>query len=79
MDDGRLSCEVRGEVETEDGVLVIKRVHASHTLRSGDPSAVRETVERVHGIYAPKCPLYRTLLPAFAITSSSEIVSGAGA
>ena len=57
-------------------MLVIKRVHASHTLRTGDPDAVRETVERVHGIYAPKCPLYRTLLPAFAITSSFEIVSG---
>lgn len=76
MDDGRLSCEVRGEVENEDGVLVIKRVYASHRLRTGDPETVRETVERVHRIYAPKCPLYRTLLPAFAISSSFEIVSG---
>ena len=35
--DGRLSCEVRGEVESEGGVLVIKRVHVTHTLRAEDP------------------------------------------
>jgi len=57
-------------------VLVIKRVHASHTLRAADPDALRETVERVHAIYAPKCPLYRSLVPAFAITSSFELVRG---
>jgi len=57
-------------------VLVIKRVHASHTLRAADPDALRETVERVHAIYAPKCPLYRSLVPAFAITSSVELVRG---
>jgi len=73
--DGRLSCEVRGEVEDDGGVLVIKRVHVSHTLRAHDPNAVRETVERVHGIYAQKCPVYRSLVPAFAITSSVEIVA----
>lgn len=69
---------MRGEVETEDGVLVIRRVHCKHALRTGDPGAVRETVERVHGIYAPKCPLYRTLLPAFAITSSVSLMSATG-
>jgi uncharacterized OsmC-like protein len=73
---GRLSCEVRGEVEDEKGVLIIKRVHVSHTLRAEDPGAVRETVERIHGVYAQQCPVYRSLVPAFAITSSVEIVDG---
>jgi uncharacterized OsmC-like protein len=73
--DGRLSCEVRGEVEDEGGVLVIKRVHVSYTLRADDPEAARETVERVHGIYAEKCPVYRSLIPAFPITSSVKIAS----
>jgi uncharacterized OsmC-like protein len=27
----------------------------------------RETVERVHRVYADKCPVYRTLRPAFEI------------
>ena len=77
--DSRLTCEVRGEVESEGGVLVIKRVHVSHTLRAEEPETVRDTVERVHGIYAQSCPVYRSLSPAFQITSSVEIVSDQGA
>ena len=73
--EGRLSCEVRGEVEDEGGVLVIKRVHVSHTLRAEQPDAVRELVERVHGVYAQSCPVYRSLIPAFPITSSVAIES----
>lgn len=72
--DGRLSCEVRGEAEDESGVLVIKRVHVIHKLRAEDADAVRETVERVHGVYAQGCPVYRSLSPAFAITSAVEIL-----
>jgi len=75
--DGRLTCEVRGEVEDEDGVLVIKRVHIAHTLRAEEPDAMRDTVERVHGVYAQSCPVYRSLSPAFQITSSVEIVGAA--
>lgn len=71
--DGRLTCQVRGEVESEGGVLVIKHVHVTHTLRVEESDAVRETVERVHSVYAQSCPVYRSLSPAFAITSSVEI------
>jgi len=71
--EGLLSCEVRGEVEDDKGVLVIKRVHVTHTLRAEEPDAVRDTVERVHGVYAQSCPVYRSLSPAFQITSSVEI------
>jgi uncharacterized OsmC-like protein len=77
--EGRLSCEVRGEVENEGGVLVIKRVHVTHNLQAEDPEAVRETVDRVHGIYAQSCPVYRSLIPAFQITSSVGIVPEASA
>jgi len=72
--EGRLSCQVRGEVEDDKGVLVIKRVHVTHTLRAEEPDTVRDTVERVHGLYAQSCPVYRSLSPAFQITSSVEIV-----
>jgi uncharacterized OsmC-like protein len=71
--EGRLTCEVRGEVEDEDGVLVIKRVHVTHKLQAENPEAVRDTVERVHGVYARSCPVYRSLSPAFQITSSVEL------
>jgi len=71
--DGRLSCQVRGEVESEGGVLVIKRVHVTHTLQNEDPDAIRDAVERLHGVYAQGCPVYRSLSPAFQITSSVHI------
>jgi uncharacterized OsmC-like protein len=70
---GRLSADVIGEVETEEGVLVIRRIHV--TLRLVASEDVRDTVERVHGIYAMRCPLYRTLRSAIALTSSYELVN----
>jgi uncharacterized OsmC-like protein len=70
---GKLSADVTGEVETEDGVLVIRRIHVD--LRLAASEAVRETVERVHGMYAMRCPLYRTLHNAIALTSSVQLVN----
>ena len=69
---GRLSADVTGEVETEEGVLVIRRIHV--VLRLVAPEDARETVERVHGMYAMRCPLYRTLHTAIALTSTVEFV-----
>ena len=69
---GRLSAEATGEVEKEEGVLVIRRIHVSFRLVA--PEEVRETVERVHGMYAMRCPLYRTLHQAIALTSSFALV-----
>jgi uncharacterized OsmC-like protein len=65
---GRLVADVTGEVEAEDGVLVIRRIHVAMQLAA--PESVRETVERVHGLYAMRCPLYRTLHNAIALSSS---------
>jgi uncharacterized OsmC-like protein len=70
---GRLRADVVGEVETEDGVLVIRRVHV--TMRLAAPEDVRETVERVHGFYPMRCPLYRTLHTAISFTSSYELTA----
>jgi len=69
---GRLTADVTGEVETEDNVLVIRRIHVA--MRVVAPEASRATVERVHGLYAMNCPLYRTLHNAIQLTSSYELV-----
>jgi len=69
---GKLTAQVTGEVETEEGVLVIRRVHVEMHLQTAEEN--RATVERVHGIYAMKCPLYRTLHKAIAFTSSFIMV-----
>jgi uncharacterized OsmC-like protein len=65
---GRLAADVTGEVELEEGVLVIRRIHVD--MRLVAPEAARATIERVHGIYAMRCPLYRTLHDAIHLTSS---------
>ena len=70
---GRLTAEVTGEVEKEDGVLVIRRIHV-HMQLAAD-AELSETVERVHGLYAMRCPLYRTLHKAIALSSSYELVA----
>ena len=71
---GRLTAEVTGEVETEDGVLVIRRIKVHLRLQARPEWA--ETVERVHGLYAMRCQLYRTLHHAIDLTSSYELIAG---
>jgi uncharacterized OsmC-like protein len=67
-----LTADALGEVESEDGVLVIRRIHV--TLRLEASEDVRETVERVHAMFAMKCPLYRTLHRAIEITTSFDVI-----
>jgi uncharacterized OsmC-like protein len=69
---GRLTAEVTGEVETEDGVLVIRRIHVDMKLEAAAEN--RETIERVHGMYAMNCPLYRTLHKAMQLSSAYTLV-----
>ena len=71
--DGKLTADVTGEVEQEDGVLVIRRIHVSMHLIA--PEAATEKVERMHAIYAMNCPLYRILHNAIQLTSSVDLVS----
>ena len=70
---GRLTAEITGEVEAEDGVLVIRRIHVA--MRLAASSEGRDKIERVHQIYAMNCPLYRTLHKAIRLTSSYTLVA----
>jgi uncharacterized OsmC-like protein len=69
--DGKLTADVTGEVEEEEGVLVIRRIHVA--MRLAAPKDTRKTVERVHGVYAMNCPLYRTLHKAIQLTSTINL------
>ena len=69
---GRLTAEVTGEVETEEGVLVIRRIHVAMHLAA--PADLRGKVDRVHEMYAMHCPLFRTLHKAIQLTSSWTLV-----
>ena len=46
-------------------MLIIRRIHVVLRLRAA--AEQRETAERVHGIFADRCPVYRTLRPAIEI------------
>jgi organic hydroperoxide reductase OsmC/OhrA len=46
---------------------VIRRIHVRFTLEC--PPDQRETAERVHGIYAQGCPIYRSIHPQIAVTT----------
>ena len=59
--------EAVGEVELEDNVLVIRRMHVVLKLKADESH--RDTSNRVRGFFADKCPIYRTLKPAIAMTT----------
>lgn len=64
---------MRGEVESENGVLVIRHVSVHHSLVA--PENVREVVEAVHSEYPLRCPLYRTLHRCVDIRTSYELAT----
>ncbi len=64
---GPTISEAVGEVELEEDVLVIKRIHVRLKLKAEE--AHRETANRVHGFFADKCPIYRSLRAAIAIAT----------
>ena len=58
---------VDGEVETEDGVLVIRRIHVTYHLKTAVENHV--TANRAHDVHAVKCPVYKTLAGCIDITT----------
>jgi uncharacterized OsmC-like protein len=68
-----LTADVTGEVEKEGRVLVIRRVHVVYTVRASAGDAA--TIERVHAMHAPFCPVYLTLKPAIEITTEYRLLT----
>jgi uncharacterized OsmC-like protein len=62
-----LISEASGEIELEDNVLVIKRIHVRLKLKAEENH--RETANRVHTFFADRCPVYRSLKAAIQITT----------
>lgn len=63
---------MRGEVgKDDDGVLVIRRIHVTYHLKVAEEH--RDTVERVHGFHADKCPVYRSVKDSIDITTECRM------
>jgi uncharacterized OsmC-like protein len=71
-DGGRLQAEAVGEIEIEEGVLVIRRIRMRVRLRA--EASQRAAAERVISVYAPHCPVYRSLYRAIAITTELDFL-----
>jgi organic hydroperoxide reductase OsmC/OhrA len=64
---------VVGEIETENKVLVIKRI--TITLHLAADGKDRETIERVHGVYEDSCPVARSIRDSIEITSKLDLIT----
>ena len=59
--------EARGEIEKDDKVLVICRIHVTYHLKLKPDQ--QETAQRVHGFHADKCPVARSIKGSIDITT----------
>jgi organic hydroperoxide reductase OsmC/OhrA len=65
-------ADVVGEIELDDNVLVIRRIHVTYHLKIAPEH--RETAERVHGFHAKYCPVARSIGDCIDITTSLEML-----
>jgi uncharacterized OsmC-like protein len=69
-----LTAVANGEVEAEDGVLVLRRIHVAFTLKDVQPDKMA-TARRAHEVFKDKCPVYRSIYRAISITTELTIAS----
>ena len=62
-----------GEVETENKVLVLKRI--KQTLHLTAEEKDREAIERAVRVYEDKCPVAASIKPAIEITSELDLTT----
>ncbi|MBM3959003.1 MAG: hypothetical protein FJ314_04415 [SAR202 cluster bacterium] len=73
--EGYLTAEAVGEIEKEDGVLVIKRIHVRYRLRveKGLLEGKREAIDRAMTFHPDRCPVARSIKAAIALSTELEI------
>ncbi len=62
-----------GEIETENNVLVCKRIAITIHLTAEEED--RETVERVLEVYEDSCPVARSIRDSIEITSELDLTT----
>ncbi|HYK59843.1 MAG TPA: OsmC family protein [Bryobacteraceae bacterium] len=68
---GRLTSETVGEIELEDDVPVLRRIHVRLKLKASESE--HETAMRLHQRFAGRCGVFRTLKSAIGITTELSI------
>ena len=59
--------EVKGEIEKEGKVLVIRRIHVAYQLKLKPEH--RETAQKVHGFHADFCPVARSIKGSIEVST----------
>lgn len=54
-------------------MLVVKRIHTAYRL-TGVADEDHETVQRVHGFHADRCPVARSIRDAIGVTTELDYV-----
>ena len=67
---GRLQLEAEGQIEIEEGVLVIRRILVVAHLQAEESHRV--SAERAVAEYSARCPVYRSLYKAIDITTELD-------
>jgi organic hydroperoxide reductase OsmC/OhrA len=73
FEEDSLYADTIGEVETENKVLVLKRIKQALHLSAEEKD--RETIERVVEVYEDSCPVARSIKPAIEITSELDLTT----
>jgi uncharacterized OsmC-like protein len=64
-------AEAEGEVELEEGVLVLKRIRVRYTLRL--ERGLEDTARRVHEVHRGGCPVYRSVSGCIDVTTELKL------
>ncbi len=72
--EGYLTAEAVGEVEKDEGVLVIRRIHTTYRLKITHAllAEKRDAIDRAYGLHRDRCPVARTLRAAVEITTELQ-------
>jgi uncharacterized OsmC-like protein len=61
-----------GEVEAEEGILVLRRIHVVFALKDV-PGPKIEAAQRAHQVFKDRCPVYRSIYRAIDVTTELRI------
>lgn len=73
--EGFLYSDTVGEIERENNVLVIKRIHITYHLKveSGLLAEKRDAIDRVMRVHAAACPVHKSIADCIEITTDLDI------
>jgi organic hydroperoxide reductase OsmC/OhrA len=66
-----LESSAEGDVELDDGVLILKRIRVNYHLRC--PTSQRAAAERAHSGHEQACPVSRSLEGGIAVSTTLTI------